>query len=138
MSQLQRVSVLISRLALFVVYGWFGFLKVVAVSPANPLVDSLLQKTLPFITFDQFIIAFGIFEMIIGIVWLIPRWEKLASVFLGLHLFTTVLPLLVLPAITWQSFLVPTLEGQYIIKNVLIVAAALQIWVSRQQKTQSF
>ena len=37
------------------------------------------------------------------------------------------MPLVFLPAFTWQSFLVPTLEGQYIIKNVLIMACGVVI-----------
>jgi uncharacterized membrane protein YkgB len=114
------------------VYGWFGLLKVIAVSPANPLVNSLLQKTLPFITFDQFIVVFGVLEVVIGVLWLIPRLERVAAIFLGLHLVTTLMPLIVLPSITWQGWGVPTLEGQYIIKNVLIMAAALHILANKK------
>jgi putative oxidoreductase len=44
-----------------------------------------------------------------------------------LHVVLTLLPLLLLPGLTWQSPLVPTLEGQYIIKNLVILAAALGI-----------
>jgi len=44
------------------------------------------------------------------------------------HLSTTIMPLVLLPQFTWQSFLVPTLEGQYIIKNILLIVLALNIW----------
>jgi uncharacterized membrane protein YkgB len=37
------------------------------------------------------------------------------------------LPLFLLPQITWHKFLVPTLEGQYIIKNLAIISLALVI-----------
>jgi uncharacterized membrane protein YkgB len=37
------------------------------------------------------------------------------------------LPLLLLPTLTWQSLLIPTLAGQYIIKNIVIVALALSV-----------
>jgi uncharacterized membrane protein YkgB len=36
-------------------------------------------------------------------------------------------PLVLVPEYTWQSFLVPTLEGQYIIKNMVIIAVAIGI-----------
>jgi hypothetical protein len=35
---------------------------------------------------------------------------------------------------TWQSFLVPTLEGQYIIKNVVIIALAAMVFVDLKKK----
>ena len=114
-----------SRFAIFLVYFWFGILKVLSLSPANPLVADLLSHTLPFISFDTFIILFGVFEMIVGVVFIVPRLERLAILLLGIHLVTTVMPLFVLPAVTWQNFLVPTLEGQYIIKNVLIISVAI-------------
>ena len=113
------------RLALFVVYFWFGLLKVVTVSPANPLVEALLTKTLPFVSFDQFIVGFGILEMVIGVLFLFPRLTKLAVTMLLLHMATTVLPLFLLPEVAWQRWFVPTLEGQYMIKNLVIIALAL-------------
>lgn len=128
------MSLSLSRIAIFVIYFWFGFLKLFDLSPANPLVESLLNKTLPFVGFDQFIIFFGIWEMIIGITFLIPKAEKIAIGLLIPHIITTVMPLFLLPDVTWQNFLVPTLEGQYIIKNILIIALAVNIISSARSK----
>jgi uncharacterized membrane protein YkgB len=116
-----------SRLALFIIYFWFGTLKIVGESPANPLVSELMGKTLPFVTFEQFIIAFGIYEMLIGITFLIPRLERLALTLFIPHVIMTTLPLLLLPVSSWQGMFVPTLEGQYIIKNLALIALALGI-----------
>lgn len=123
----QRISTPLARLSLFVVFFWFGILKTVAESPANPLVSNLLQKTLPFIGFETFIILFGVFEMIIGVVFLIPKLERLALPLLLIHMGTTALPLIFLTSQTWQSFLIPTLEGQYIVKNLVIIALAISL-----------
>lgn len=123
----QKITLPMARLALFVIFFWFGILKVFGTSPANPLVEQLLDKTLPFITFQQFIIFFGIFEMIIGIAFIIPRLQKLAIILLIPHMITTFLPLVLLTSTTWEGFLTPTLEGQYIIKNLLIIALAINI-----------
>jgi uncharacterized membrane protein YkgB len=112
------------RAAIFVVFFWFGLLKVIDASPANPLVANLLEKTMPFITFNAFIVLFGVFEMMIGILFLIPKAERVAILFLAIHMITTVLPLILLPSIAWSGFLIPTLEGQYIIKNLAIMALA--------------
>lgn len=116
-----------ARCAFFVVFFWFGILKVFSLSPANPLVADLLERTLPGLSFDTFIVAFGVFEMIIGILFIIPRLERLAIGLLAIHMITTAMPLFLLPAVAWQGTLVPTLEGQYIIKNLALIALAMAI-----------
>ena len=123
---MKKFSLPMARWAIFIVYFWFGILKVFQLSPANPLVAELLQKTLH-TPFNIFIVLLGVFEMIVAIVFVIKGLERLAIFLLVLHLIMVLAPLFLLPAITWQSFMVPTLEGQYIIKNVLIVAAAMGI-----------
>lgn len=128
---------LFGRLALFVVYFWFGVLKVVTESPANPLVEALLNKTLPFVTFDQFIVGFGILEMVIGILFLFPWLTKWAVGILLLHMATTVLPLFLLPSIAWHAWFVPTLEGQYMLKNLVIIALALSLLPDRKWNSRT-
>lgn len=117
----------LARFVLFVVYFWFGILKVIGESPANPLVEALQQQTLPFLTFGQFIVAFGIFEMIIGLTFLIKGFERIAIFLLFLHMITTAMPLYFSPQMSWQSFMIPTLEGQYIIKNLALITLAIGI-----------
>ncbi|MEK7137896.1 MAG: hypothetical protein AAB787_00150 [Patescibacteria group bacterium] len=133
----KKHAIVFSRIALFVVYFWFGALKLFGTSPANPLVENLLQKTLPFMTFDTFIILLGIGEMIIGLAFLIKGFERLAILLLIPHMITTAMPLILLPSVAWQSFLTPTLEGQYIIKNLLIIASALFIGSNLIPRKQS-
>jgi uncharacterized membrane protein YkgB len=133
MNTQEKISYSFSRFALFVVYTWFGALKLVGASPANPLVDELLQKTLPFLTFDQFIIALGIFEVAIGIFFIIPKMERVALSLLVPHIFITLAPLLLLTSTTWTGMFMPTLEGQYIIKNILIVALGLDIYIENKK-----
>ena len=120
-------SVTVARIAIGAIYIWFGWLKVIGLSPANPLVEALLSHTMPFLSFSAFIALFGAFEVLIGIAFLVPRLERLAIALLLLHLITTLGPLVVLPRVTWTAPLVPTLEGQYIIKNLAIVASACAI-----------
>lgn len=96
-------------------------------SPASDLVKNLLTETLPLFSFSKFIIFFGLYEMIIGIAFAIPGFERVAIALLLPHMFATSLPLILLPDSTWSGFLSPTLEGQYIIKNLVIVALALSM-----------
>lgn len=124
---LRRISIPCARVALFVVFFWFGILKIIGTSPANPLVSNLLETTMPFMTWEVFIILFSIYEMLIGITFIIPRLERLAIALLIPHMIMTSLPLFMLPEIAWQGFFTPTLEGQYIIKNLAIIALAMGI-----------
>jgi len=123
----RRLEAPMARAAILVVYTWFGVLKLFDESPANPLVSQLLERTLPFVSFERFIVFLGLFEMAIGLAFAIPKLEKLALAMVVPHLIMTSGPLVLLPTVAWKSFPVPTLEGQYIIKNVLIAAAAVAI-----------
>lgn len=122
-----RTGMPFARVAIFVIFFWFGILKVLSLSPASPLVASLLERTLPFMGAGTFILLFGLFEVLIGILFLLRGAERLAILLLALHMATTVMPLILLPQIAWQAPFVPTLEGQYIIKNIAIIALAMGI-----------
>lgn len=121
----------IARLSLALIYIWFGALKVIGASPANPLVASLLEHLLPTLSFSTFSVFFGVFEVVIGILFLLPKLDRITLLLFSLHMVTTFMPLLVLPRMTWNSFLIPTLEGQYIIKNVALLALAYGIYGRR-------
>ena len=124
---LRKLSMPAARIALFIVFFWFGILKIIGTSPANPLVEDLMRTTLPFMTWETFIVIFSLYEIIIGISFLIPRLARFAIALLIPHMVMTVLPLILLPTMTWQGFLTPTLEGQYIIKNLVIIALAMSV-----------
>ncbi len=123
----RRISVPVARFGLFVVFFWFGFLKVIGLSPASGLVQNLFESTVPFMPFHTFLIGFGVFECIIGILFLIRGFERIVIPMLFMHMVTTFGPLFLLPTETWSGFMVPTLEGQYIIKNLVIIAAAIGV-----------
>jgi uncharacterized membrane protein YkgB len=118
----------LGRSAISLVYCWFGVLKVAGVSPAAALVNELQAVTLPFLDPQGFLVALGLFEMSVALLLLCgPRCRRVGFLLLGLHMATTFLPLLLLPSITWRGFGVLSLEGQYIVKNVVIVTLALVV-----------
>jgi uncharacterized membrane protein YphA (DoxX/SURF4 family) len=122
------------RIGLAIVYVWFGLLKALGVSPATQLVHDLFDKTVPsFVPFGFFYPAFSWFEVLLGILFLFPKLTRVAFVLVVFHLISTALPLVALPDQAWSSFLVPTMEGQYIVKNVLIFGAALALLVRRER-----
>lgn len=123
----RRIFVPSARIGLFIVFFWFGFLKVIGLSPASGVVQRLFENTIPFMEFSTFLILFGLFECLIGVLFLIKGMERVVIPLLLIHMITTFGPLVYLPEETWQKFMVPTLEGQYIIKNVVLIAAAVGI-----------
>jgi uncharacterized membrane protein YkgB len=120
-------AIVITRIALAIIFVWFGWLKVIDASPATPLVTALHDALIEWVPMGGFMQGFGLFEVGIGLLLLIPRYSRIAIGLLLLHLVMVCAPLFVLPSIIWTSFLIPTLEGQYIIKNVLIIAAAINV-----------
>ena len=129
-----RIYLPLGRITIFVIYFWFGFLKILGLSPAGPLVEELLNKTLPFVAFSDFILLFGVYETIIGLVFLFPKLDRVSIWLFFAHMVMAALPLFVLPGATWQQFLVPTLEGQYIIKNLGLVAIVFGIIASLKRR----
>ncbi len=123
----RKISIPAARIGLFVIFFWFGLLKLLGLSPAAPLVEQLYHQTISFVDFQIFYIGFACFEMLIGLLFLIKGMERTVLPLLLIHMITTFLPLFMVPEITWQSAFVPTLEGQYIIKNLVIIAAAIGI-----------
>lgn len=124
---IRRIDISVARGTIGAVFLWFGVLKIIGVSSAGPLVYALFYKTIPIVSFDLFFICFGLFEMVIGAAFILKGHERVALVLLAFHMIMTFLPLVLLPQLTWKGILVPTLEGQYIIKNMVIIAAALGI-----------
>jgi len=135
---LTRIHVPFARFAIFAIYFWFGLLKILGLSPAGPLVHSLFDQTLGFILpFETFYLLFSGFEMLIGILFLFPHTTRLAFILLAAHMITTSGPLVLLPKMIWQAPFVPTLEGQYIIKNLALIATAISILVSQQRQAKN-
>lgn len=118
-----------NRLALSVVFIWFGALKFFHLSPAEPLITHLHEITLSgFISIDKFIVLLGFAECVIGFLWLWPSLTKWAFHIFSLHMFTTFLPLAFLTGETWQNQFALTLTGQYIVKNIVLIASAVTIF----------
>ena len=117
----------LSRIAFFVVFFYFGALKLVGLSPASPLAEALTARTIGSGLYDTAFLTLAIFECLIGVLFLIPRATRIVLPLLFIHLIIVCSPLLLVPDMVWTAPFVPTLEGQYIIKNVALAAIAIGI-----------
>lgn len=110
--------------SLGVVFVWFGALKVFNAGPAKELVT----RTVTWFDPAWFYPFLGVWEVAIGVGLLIRPLHRLAILLLALQMPGTFLPLILLPdvcftRIPWE----PTLEGQYIIKNLVLISAAIVV-----------
>src|SRR5690625_3485052 len=117
------------RVSLAIIFVWFGILKPLGISAANGLV---LAKVgwMPFFEPETWVSLIGRWEVALGLFFLHRSTIRLALDLLALQTAGTSLPLDPLPEVTFpfgQVRYTPTIEGQYIIKNLLITSAALVV-----------
>ena len=121
---MKRHGYLFLRISMAIIFIWFGLLKCFAQSPANDLV----ARTVYWMNPKVFIPILGWWEVLIGVCFLFPRLTRLALFLLFLQIGGTFLPLIILPDVCFQQVpFVLTMEGQYIVKNLLIISAAIVI-----------
>jgi uncharacterized membrane protein YkgB len=120
--------VTLTRLALGLVFLWFGAIKFVpGWSPAAELAGRTIEKlTFGLVTPEVGLPVLAAWESLIGIGLFSGKFLRLTLLLLFVQMPGTMMPLLLFPAETFIAFpYAPTLEGQYIIKNVVLVSAAI-------------
>lgn len=124
------------RTALAMVYLWFGALKLRnGSSEAEELAGSTIKRlTLGHVSIQQGAFGIGLIECAIGLGLLTPRSSGLALRLIPLHLLGASSPLVVFPKRCFRMPWLPTMEGQYILKNAVLGAAAFEL-VSRSNRT---
>lgn len=126
----RRTFVPVARFSIFLVFFWFGIIKLLELSPAGPLAKALTEQTIGMQYFDTSFYILAIIECIIGLLFLFPKATRIVIPLLLFHMLIVCSPLVLVPHYTWQQFGVPTLEGQYIIKNAVVIAVAIGIAAS--------
>ena len=127
--RMARWGVVLLRFALGIVFIWFGLLKPLGLSSAEPLVLATVAW-MPLFAPQTWLAVIGWWEVAIGVTFLIPGTLRIAIALLFLQMVGAFMPLVILSDVTFQGGRVPfapTGEGQYIIKNLVIIAAALVV-----------
>jgi uncharacterized membrane protein YphA (DoxX/SURF4 family) len=125
-----RHGVTLLRWSIGVIFLWFGALKLVpGLSPA----DEIATETAMALTFDLFSedfvrVALAILEIAIGVGLILGRFLRLTLLLLFGQMAGTLTPIFLLPDKIWTDFpLGLTLEGQYIMKNAVLISAGFVI-----------
>ena len=129
---LRRNGVRLLRYAIGVVFVWFGALKLVpGLSPA----EDLVKATVYFVDADLFYPILAVWEILIGLLLIVRPTVRGALFLLALQMPGTFLPLILLPEICFSAYpfsgpldvFALTLEGQYIVKNVVLISAGIVV-----------
>jgi uncharacterized membrane protein YphA (DoxX/SURF4 family) len=127
---LARYSLPFLRFGMGIIFLWFGVLKFFpGLSPAN----DLAVRTIDVLTFGLIpgnisLILLASLETAIGAGFLTGRYMRLTLGLLVFQMAGTLTPLALFPGEAFVQFpYAPTLEGQYIIKNMVLIGAGLVI-----------
>lgn len=118
------------RISLGIIFFWFGLLKFF---PGVSSAENIATRTISVLTLDLIepsvsIIILAAWETLIGLGLLFNKFLREVLFLLFLQMIGTITPLILFPAETFKVFpFVPTLEGQYIIKNLILISAGLAI-----------
>lgn len=113
------------RVGLGIVFLWFGLLKIFNASP----VTHVIEKTYTFtIDYPEFIVLLGICEVLIGLGLLTKIYLKVTLILLWLQIAGILMSIFLHPPLFFNGnpfFL--TLEGEFVVKNLVILAASIVI-----------
>jgi uncharacterized membrane protein YphA (DoxX/SURF4 family) len=123
-------GILILRISLGVVFFWFGILKLFpGLSPAQ----DLAARTIAIISFGLIpagtsVLLLAVWECLIGLGLIFGVFMRATLLLLFLQMLGTVTPIVFFPQeVFTQIPYAPTLEGQYIIKNLVLISAGIVI-----------
>lgn len=123
-----RAGLPLLRVSLGVVFFWFGALKFFPdLSPAQDLAGRTVERlTLGVIGPEIALPVLAAWECAIGLGLILGVWMRLVLLLLFLQMPGTLLPVLIFPSEVFVRFpYALTLEGQYIVKNFVLISGAL-------------
>lgn len=125
-----RSGIVLLRVSLGIVFFWFGVLKFFpGLSPAQ----DLATRTIDLLTFGLIppnvsIPILAIWECLIGLGLILNVLMRATLLLLFLQMLGTITPIFFFPQEVFTRLpYAPTLEGQYIIKNMVLISAGLVI-----------
>jgi len=120
-----RHSIALLRISIGLVFVWFGALKLFpGLSPA----EDLIRASMAFLPLDLFYPLLAVWEVVIGLGFISGRFMRLTLLLLALQMVGALSPIVLPPDRIFAQFpFVLTLEGQYIVKNLVLISGALVV-----------
>lgn len=121
-------GILFLRIGLGIVFFWFGFIKFFpGLSPAESLATQTIETlTFGLVTPQISLPLLAVWESLIGLGLIFGVFMRATLLLLFVQMLGTITPIFLFPQAVFEVFpIAPTLEGQYIIKNVVLISAGL-------------
>ena len=134
---IDRYGLILLRISMGIVFVWFGVLKFF---PDVSAAQGLAIRTIELLTFGlvpELIIINGLalWEVLIGVGLISGKFMRATLLLLFLQMIGTFSPIFLFPSEVFNHIpYAPTLEGQYIIKNIVIISAAIILWGNLRKK----
>jgi len=129
-AHMARYGITLLRLSVGIIFLWFGFLKFFpGLSPA----ENLAARTIEVLSFGWVpppiaLTLLAAWECAVGLGLILGVYLRATLLLLWLQMAGTVTPLFIFPQEVFSQFpYAPTLEGQYIIKNLVLVSAGIVV-----------
>jgi uncharacterized membrane protein YphA (DoxX/SURF4 family) len=125
-----RYGILLLRISMGIVFLWFGVLKFFpGLSPAAELATRTIERlTFGLIAPEAALLILAIWESLIGLGLIFGVFMRFTLLLLFLQMFGTITPIFLFPQEVFSAApYAPTLEGQYIFKNMVLISAGLVI-----------
>jgi putative oxidoreductase len=117
------------RIALGLVFFWFGMLKVLGYNPVFDIVNA----SFPMLATDTGNVALGLLETAIGIGLLFRLFPHALHTVLFLHMMGTLSVFLTAPELMFSpSFPILTLAGEFVFKNIVLAISGLVVLFHEQ------
>jgi uncharacterized membrane protein len=124
----------LERYLLAIVFIWFGLLKLLGEKSAT----SIVAKSIYWMEPDFVVPILGIWEILIGVFLVFKNRLRLAVLLLLLRIPGSFLALIYhFDECFSGSFFIPTIQGQYLIKELTLVGAALIIGSTIKYETET-
>ena len=123
-------GILLLRVSVGIVFFWFGFLKFF---PGWSPAETLASNTIDILTFGVIptrtaLTILAAWECLIGIGLITGRALRATILLLFVQMSGTVSPMIFFPDLAFQRApFILTIEGQYIVKNMVLVAAGIVV-----------
>ena len=122
---MNRYGVPLLRTSLAVVFIWFGVLKIIGQTP----VYDLVARTVYWIRPEVFVPFLGVWEVAVGLGLLFAVALRLTLFLFWMQLAGTFLVLVIHPDVAFQhgNPLLLTTEGEFVVKNLVLITAGLAV-----------
>ncbi len=124
-TEMHQWGIPLLRTALGIVYLWFGVLKLIGQTP----VTDLISQTYTFFPTQEFIMVLGVWEILIGAGLLCKKFLRITLGLLWLQMLGTFVSIVLSPSLFYNdsNILLLTMQGEFIIKNIVLTASGLVI-----------